>query len=361
MGASCGAVKRSSSQDQEEEEYKKKNAVVLKSQITDQEAVASLFAIVLLCVCGISCLRKEQVLKDCNKLPVLSKRAVQLCNPGEPGVFPRGCFPSWEAEGEMGPQASFKGKDLGKNKRECLQAYSWWRGPQKKRKKKNKIKPGRIEFVSSSSRPDYSIFVGELTPEVDDFQLYDYFLKRYPSCIDCKIATDLLGYSRGYAFVRFGEQGDQMRALQDCQNAPGLGGKRIRLSIGISKRLKAEFQRYQSYNYNDYYQDYQNYYSQWNYDPYADYNYSSYAPYDSMQAVGDCSLGDAVMAPAVFEETSAMAEINDDLIIEDPQLHLDIDEMNRQFMETSEELYDSLMNCHWQPLDTVTSDIPFAI
>lgn len=66
-------------------------------------------------------------------------------------------------------------------------------------------------------------------------------------------------------------------------------------------RLKAEFQRYQSYNYNDYYQDYQNYYSQWGYDPYADYNYSSYAPYDSMQAVGDCSLGDAVMAPAVFE------------------------------------------------------------
>ncbi|KFQ02945.1 tRNA selenocysteine 1-associated protein 1-like, partial [Leptosomus discolor] len=192
--------------------------------------------------------------------------------------------------------------------------------------------------------PDYSIFVGELTPEVDDFQLYDYFLKRYPSCIDCKIATDLLGYSRGYAFVRFGEQGDQMRALQDCQNAPGLGGKRIRLSIGISKRLKAEFQRYQSYNYNDYYQDYQNYYSQWGYDPYAEYNYSSYAPYDSMQA-----------------ETSAMTEINDDLITEDPQLYLDVDEMNRQFMETSEELYDSLMNCHWQPLDTVTSDIPPAI
>ncbi|NXY04574.1 TSP1L protein, partial [Pteruthius melanotis] len=192
--------------------------------------------------------------------------------------------------------------------------------------------------------PDYSIFVGELTPEVDDFQLYDYFLKRYPSCIDCKIATDLLGYSRGYAFVRFGEQGDQMRALQDCQNAPGLGGKRIRLSIGISKRLKAEFQRYQSYNYNDYYQDYQNYYSQWNYDPYADYNYSSYTPYDSMQAVGDF-----------------LTLVLTRLLFSDPQLYLDVDEMNRQFMETSEELYDALMNCHWQPLDTVTSDIPSAI
>ncbi|NWY40147.1 TSP1L protein, partial [Sylvia atricapilla] len=192
--------------------------------------------------------------------------------------------------------------------------------------------------------PDYSIFVGELTPEVDDFQLYDYFLKRYPSCIDCKIATDLLGYSRGYAFVRFGEQGDQMRALQDCQNAPGLGGKRIRLSIGISKRLKAEFQRYQSYNYNDYYQDYQNYYSQWNYDPYADYNYSSYTPYDSMQAV-----------------SQVVTLVLTRLLFADPQLYLDVDEMNRQFMETSEELYDALMNCHWQPLDTVTSDIPSAI
>ncbi|NWR15275.1 TSP1L protein, partial [Emberiza fucata] len=192
--------------------------------------------------------------------------------------------------------------------------------------------------------PDYSIFVGELTPEVDDFQLYDYFLKRYPSCIDCKIATDLLGYSRGYAFVRFGEQGDQMRALQDCQNAPGLGGKRIRLSIGISKRLKAEFQRYQSYNYNDYYQDYQNYYSQWNYDPYADYNYSSYTPYDSMQAA-----------------SQVLTLVLTRLLFLDPQLYLDVDEMNRQFMETSEELYDALMNCHWQPLDTVTSDIPSAI
>ncbi|NXY50279.1 TSP1L protein, partial [Ceuthmochares aereus] len=192
--------------------------------------------------------------------------------------------------------------------------------------------------------PDYSIFVGELTPEVDDFQLFDYFLKRYPSCIDCKIATDLLGYSRGYAYVRFAEQGDQMRALQDCQNAPGLGGKRIRLSIGISKRLKAEFQRYQSYNYNDYYQDYQNYYSQWNYDPYADYNYNSYAPYDNMQTVGDCL-------------TLALTR----RLFSDPQLYFDVDEMNRQFMETSEELYDSLMNCHWQPLDTVTSDIPPAI
>lgn len=39
-----------------------------------------------------------------------------------PGIFPRGCFPSWEAEGEMGPQASVKGKvNMGKSPR-------WWSG-----------------------------------------------------------------------------------------------------------------------------------------------------------------------------------------------------------------------------------------
>lgn len=42
----------------------------------------------------------------------------------------------------------------------------------------------------------------------------------------------------------------------------------------------------------------------------------------------------------------------------DPTPHLDVHEANKQFMEQSEELYDALMDCHWQPLDTVSSEIP---
>lgn len=42
----------------------------------------------------------------------------------------------------------------------------------------------------------------------------------------------------------------------------------------------------------------------------------------------------------------------------DPNLHLNVEELNTKFMVKSEELYDSLMNCHWQPLDTVYSKIP---
>ncbi|XP_058410023.1 putative uncharacterized protein C6orf52 homolog [Diceros bicornis minor] len=60
----------------------------------------------------------------------------------------------------------------------------------------------------------------------------------------------------------------------------------------------------------------------------------------------------------VPEETTAVAENQDDDPLEDPNLHLNIEELNKEFMVKSEELYDSLMNCHWQPLDTVHSKIP---
>nr|XP_054107835.1 putative uncharacterized protein C6orf52 isoform X4 [Callithrix jacchus] len=61
-----------------------------------------------------------------------------------------------------------------------------------------------------------------------------------------------------------------------------------------------------------------------------------------------------------FMETTALAENQDEDPLEDPHLHLNIEESNQEFMGKSEELCDSLMNCHWQPLDTVDSEIPDA-
>ncbi|XP_016059674.1 PREDICTED: putative uncharacterized protein C6orf52 homolog [Miniopterus natalensis] len=58
------------------------------------------------------------------------------------------------------------------------------------------------------------------------------------------------------------------------------------------------------------------------------------------------------------EEATALAENQDEDLLEDPNLYLNIEELNKEFMVKSEELYDSLMNCHWQPLDTVDSTIP---
>lgn len=58
------------------------------------------------------------------------------------------------------------------------------------------------------------------------------------------------------------------------------------------------------------------------------------------------------------KETTSLAENQVEDSLEDPNLHLNIEELNKEFMVKSEELYQSLMNSHWQPLDTVYSEIP---
>ncbi|KAM5268590.1 uncharacterized protein C6orf52 homolog [Hipposideros larvatus] len=58
------------------------------------------------------------------------------------------------------------------------------------------------------------------------------------------------------------------------------------------------------------------------------------------------------------KETTALTENQDKDLREDPNLPVNTEELNKEFMVKSEELYNSLMTCHWQPLDTVDSKIP---
>lgn len=39
------------------------------------------------------------------------------------------------------------------------------------------------------------------------------------------------------------------------------------------------------------------------------------------------------------------------LCVAEPNVELDVVEANRKFMETSEELYDALIDCHWHPAE----------
>ncbi|XP_008943502.1 PREDICTED: tRNA selenocysteine 1-associated protein 1 [Merops nubicus] len=191
--------------------------------------------------------------------------------------------------------------------------------------------------------PEYSLFVGDLTPDVDDGMLYEFFVKVYPSCRGGKVVLDQAGVSKGYGFVKFTDELEQKRALTECQGAVGLGSKPVRLSVAIPKanRVKSmEYNQMYNYNYNQYYQQYHNYYAQWGYDQNTgsySYSYPQYGYTQSMMQT--------------YEEVGEDA-------LEDPTPQLDVQEANKQFMEQSEELYDALMDCHWQPLDTVSSEIP---
>ncbi|XP_066573747.1 tRNA selenocysteine 1-associated protein 1 isoform X1 [Amia ocellicauda] len=210
-----------------------------------------------------------------------------------------------------------------------------------KRFKLNRASYGK----QSDDSPGYSVFVGDLTPEVDDGMVYDYFLTSYASCRGAKVVLDNLGNSRGCGFVQFAEEEDQKRALEECQGAMGLGGRPLRLSLAVNKGMKnsspeAVYPQAYNYSHGQYYQQYYDYYTQWGYDQNTgsySYSYPQYAYTQSTMQT--------------YEEVE-----DDDL--EDPNPQLDVTEANRQFMDQSEELYDALMNCHWQPLDSVSSEIP---
>ncbi|KAI1336957.1 hypothetical protein F5Y15DRAFT_192082 [Xylariaceae sp. FL0016] len=83
--------------------------------------------------------------------------------------------------------------------------------------------------------PEFSIFVGDLGHEVNEFVLVALFQSRFPSCKSAKIMTDQqTGQSRGYGFVRFSEEHDQQRALVEMQGVY-CGNRPMRVSPATPK------------------------------------------------------------------------------------------------------------------------------
>ncbi|KAJ5180815.1 RNA-binding protein [Penicillium capsulatum] len=83
--------------------------------------------------------------------------------------------------------------------------------------------------------PEYSIFVGDLGPEVNEYVLVSLFQSRFPSCKSAKIMTDpISGMSRGYGFVRFSDENDQQRALTEMQGVY-CGNRPMRISTATPK------------------------------------------------------------------------------------------------------------------------------
>ncbi|GLU23636.1 hypothetical protein SLE2022_396270 [Rubroshorea leprosula] len=64
--------------------------------------------------------------------------------------------------------------------------------------------------------PDHTIFVGDLAADVNDYMLQETFKVVYPSVKGAKVVTDrITGRSKGYGFVRFGDENEQIRAMTE--------------------------------------------------------------------------------------------------------------------------------------------------
>ncbi|KAH8905002.1 RNA-binding domain-containing protein [Coniochaeta sp. PMI_546] len=89
--------------------------------------------------------------------------------------------------------------------------------------------------------PEFSIFVGDLGPEVNEFVLVSLFQGRFASCKSAKIMTDAVtGQSRGYGFVRFSDETDQQRALVEMQGV-FCGNRPMRISTATPKTRSHQY------------------------------------------------------------------------------------------------------------------------
>ena len=76
---------------------------------------------------------------------------------------------------------------------------------------------------------DFRIFVGNLSRDVTDIQLYDHFHKLYPSVAMAKIVKDnKTGVSKGFGFVSFLQPLDCAKAIRE-QDQKWLGSRPIRV------------------------------------------------------------------------------------------------------------------------------------
>lgn len=117
-----------------------------------------------------------------------------------------------------------------------LQAYNGTQMP-------NTEQPFRLNWASfgigerrPEAGPEHSIFVGDLAPDVTDYMLQETFRTRYPSVKGAKVVTDAnTGRSKGYGFVRFGDEMERNRAMSEM-NGIYCSSRPMRISAATPKK-----------------------------------------------------------------------------------------------------------------------------
>ncbi|XP_011092727.1 polyadenylate-binding protein RBP47-like isoform X2 [Sesamum indicum] len=121
----------------------------------------------------------------------------------------------------------------------------------------NADQPFRLNWAAFSTgdrRPeagsDLSIFVGDLATDVTDALLHDTFASKYPSVKGAKVVVDSnTGRSKGYGFVRFGDENDKSRAMTEM-NGVYCSSRPMRIGVATPKKPSPQ-QLYSSQGHSD--------------------------------------------------------------------------------------------------------------
>ncbi|XP_060877747.1 tRNA selenocysteine 1-associated protein 1-like [Metopolophium dirhodum] len=194
--------------------------------------------------------------------------------------------------------------------------------------------PGKI----TTSDKDFSVWLGELSSDVDDYQLYKTFACRYQSIRTAKVVLDSAGYSKGYGFIRFSSEEEQKHCLNNMNGFPGLGSKPIKVSSVIPKSERHivvasnDSQGYKaSQDYGQYFEtNYWHRYSLWN----------------------QPEIQNNVLKPEPAIETPVI-KTNGNLNLVDYKKSIDVDALNKDLVTQDYNLWDALESSKWLPIDTI--------
>ncbi|RAL37755.1 hypothetical protein DM860_000449 [Cuscuta australis] len=90
--------------------------------------------------------------------------------------------------------------------------------------------------------PEHTIFVGDLSADVNDYLLQETFKAVYSSVKGAKVVTDKnTGCSKGYGFVKFADESEQLRALTEmngvlCSTRPMRVGPANKQPVGAPQK-----------------------------------------------------------------------------------------------------------------------------
>ncbi|KAK9112830.1 hypothetical protein Scep_020349 [Stephania cephalantha] len=113
--------------------------------------------------------------------------------------------------------------------------------------------PFRLNWASfstgerrSDAGSDHSIFVGDLAPDVTDILLQETFSNRYSSVKGAKVVMDAnTGHSKGYGFVRFGDDNERSRAIAEM-NGVYCSTRPMRIGVATPRKSSGYQQQYSS-------------------------------------------------------------------------------------------------------------------
>ncbi|KAI5633779.1 RNA recognition motif domain-containing protein [Phthorimaea operculella] len=202
---------------------------------------------------------------------------------------------------------------------------------------------------------EFSVWVGDLSPDVDDYSLYRVFAAKYNSIKTAKVILDASGYTKGYGFVRFGNEEEQRNALYAMNGYTGLGTKPLKICTAVPKpKGPANNQQQMAqapagsnapYSSGTEYNQY--------YDPSAYWqNYSAWSGYYGQGEQAAAAPAAPAPQPDATQTAAAKAQ-SDELALVEHKKSLDVDAMNQEFLEPELSLWDSLEASQWFPHEVV--------